>query len=188
MATDRITIQIDKDGERVIYTEAKASNFFIPRSIEQIWFRLEEDVQGYAVTRMALCDKLAEHHAIANQEELSILYTEQEWTEPITWLELAYLATFVFSITEQNFGAVDLDTTIPLCVRLTENGEITNRLTKYKAGMTVTEYLEDIRLGGSYMPLGLFLAYRLLQKKIGITDEMMFKQITNQNADTIERI
>lgn len=189
MGANRITITIDKNANKLAYTEAVSCDTILPCRIIQNLYELEEDTLGYTISRMDIVDTLLDMFELRNQRELSTLYTDEEWASPITWIEFAYLVTYVFKLTDvKNKGEVTFETNIPVCARMSK-GIIEESILSYKPEeSTLTEYLEDIRLGGSYMPIPLYVSYKLLQKKISITDTMMFKQITNQNMASVRRL
>lgn len=189
MGANRITITIDKNANKLAYTEAVSCDTILPCRIIQHLYELEEDTLGYTISRMDIVDTLLDMFELRNQRELSTLYTNEEWASPITWIEFAYLVTYVFELTDvKNKGEVTFETNIPVCARMSK-GVIEESILSYKPEeSTLTEYLEDIRLGGSYMPISLYVSYKLLQKKISITDTMMFKQITNQNMASVRRL
>lgn len=190
MGANRITITIDKNTNKLAYTEAVSCDTILPCRIIQHLYELKEDTLGYTISRMDIMDTLLDMFELKNQRELSNLYTDTEWVSPITWIEFAYLVTYVFELTDvKHKGEVTFETTIPVCARMTKTGIIDESILSYKPEeSTLTEYLEDIRLGGSYMPISLYIAYKLLQKKISITNNMMFKQITNQNMASVRRL
>ena len=189
MGANRITLTIDKEQNKLAYTEAVSCNTILPCSIIQTVYDIVDDTEGFTISRMAILDVLMDLFNLSNQEELMQLYTDEEWVSPITWIEFSYLVTYIFELTDiKSKGEVMFDTQIPVCARMKGRNIEESLLTYKPKGMTLTEYLEDIRLGGSYMPVCLYIAYRLLQKKISITDTMMFKQITNQNMSSVKRL
>lgn len=84
------------------------------------------------------------------------LYTYRDLEGALTWLELAYILYGAFGLQ----GTVSLRNVKPKNVSLSQltverNGRtvIDSRLSSYKSGRWMKSYLEDIRIGRSYIPL-----------------------------------
>lgn len=114
------------------------------------------------------------------------LYGEEDLDKPLLWCELGYLWYYVLD-NKFPLEIKDLKPEIKVCVlRETDPGfesKFNYKLKDYKSGISMTNYLMDIKYGLRYMPISLFHAFKCLVADGIAEDDQYMKEVSLSDLD-----
>lgn len=151
------------DGQTDVVTNAEYNDFFFDAVS---WLNAQRDQDG--------------------NSHFMELYSRNEILKPITWCELGYLWYYVLG-NRPTLSISALRPKVKVCVLKetdpNSSSKINHKLKDYKAGLSMTQYLEDIKEGRRYMPVCLCHSFECLVVEGWVNEGEFLKELTEKDLD-----